>query len=366
MPLKVGVLGAGVISEQYLQNLVTFPDLDVIFVADMDPQRARGQAAKHGVVGAGTVDELLASSAELVVNLTPPTAHLDTALAAVRAGKHVWVEKPLTTDLAGAQRLLTAAADKDVAVGGAPDTFLGAGIQTALRAARTGIAGQLSSAVVAFATAGPQGWHPSPEFLFSDGGGPLLDIGPYYLTALVQFFGPITAVSALGGRAQKERTIGSGERAGTVFPVVVDTTVSALYEFENGAHATASFSFDSGIRRTVLDLTGEKGTLQVPDPNQFGGEVIFHPSNGDEAQILNTEGTQAGRGIGVVDMARSLKRGGEPRANGGLAAHVLEALNSTLEAASTRQRVELKTTAPVIKPLAPQWDPHSASTFESD
>lgn len=357
MSVKVGVLGAGVISDQYLSNLTTFPDLDVVFVADVDPQRAQVQAEKYGVAQAGTVDELLAGTAEIIVNLTPPTAHLDTALAVVGAGKHVWLEKPLTTDLPGARQLLAAADTAGVVVAGAPDTFLGSGIQSAAHALSAGVVGKPSSAHVAFATAGPQGWHPNPEFLFSDGGGPLMDVGPYYLTALVQFLGPLTAVSALGGRAQETRTIGSGDRAGTVFPVVVDTTISALYEFESGAHATASFSFDSGIRRATLDITGELGTLQVADPNRFAGATIFHPSDGTEAQEVPAVGTETTRGIGVVEMARALAAGRKPRAHGELAAHILDALTATLEATRTKQRVALQTTVTEIAPLPADWNP---------
>jgi len=355
--IKVGVLGAGVISNQYLSNLTTFPDLDVIFVADTDWDRARSQANEYGIAGSGTVDDLLTGPAQIIVNLTPPTAHLDTALAAVMAGKHVWLEKPLTTDVAGAQRLLTAAEEAGVVVAGAPDTFLGAGIQTALRALESGIVGPISSALAAFATAGPQGWHPSPEFLFSDGGGPLMDVGPYYLTALVQIFGPIRAVNALGGRAQETRMIGSGQRAGTKFPVVVDTTISALYEFENGAHAAASFSFDSGIRRATLDITGELGTLRVPDPNRFAGEVTFHPSNGESKQLLTPAGTEISRGIGVVEMARAIAGDQTPRANGDLALHVLNALVATLEAVRSKERVSLLTTMQPSSPLPANWDP---------
>src|SRR5690625_2018423 len=364
MAIKVGVMGAGVISNQYLSNLTTFPDLDVIFVADTDVDRARSQANEYGIAGSGTVDDLLTEPAQIIVNLTPPTAHLDTALAAVMAGKHVWLEKPLTTDVAGAQRLLTAAEEAGVVVAGAPDTFLGAGIQTALRAFESGIVGPISSALAAFATAGPQGWHPSPEFLFADGGGPLMDVGPYYLTALVQIFGPITSVTALGGRAQKQRTIGAGERAGTTFPVVVDTTVSALYEFESGAHASASFSFDSGIRRATLDVTGERGTLVVPDPNRFSGEVSFHPSNGEETRVLEVAGTEITRGIGVVEMAQAIGAGRSPRASGRLAGHILEALLATLESTRKNTRIELQSTAPMVSPLPADWNPQLATALK--
>lgn len=358
MTVRVGVLGAGTISEQYLTNLTAFPDLEVTFVADLDGERARAQAERHGVPRWGSDTELLASDVEIVVNLTQPAAHLPTGLAVLEAGKHLWVEKPLALTPDAAAELLAAARRTDRVVAGAPDTFLGAGIQSALRAVAEGRIGRPSSALVAFATAGPQGWHPSPEFLFSPGGGPLLDVGPYYLTALVQMLGSVTEVAALGARSQEFRTIGDGPRAGHRFPVLVDTTVSALLRFASGAHASASFSFDSGVRRAQLDVTGELGTLVVPDPNRFTGEVTIHSNRGAEPVAVPVEGTSTSRGIGVVEMARAIAAGRTPRADGALMAHVVEVMAAILTAVENGGAVAVTSAAPAAAPLPPEWDPH--------
>lgn len=358
MSVRIGVLGAGTISEQYLTNLTTFPDLEVTFVADLDVERARQQAERHGVARWGTDTELLASDVEIVVNLTQPAAHLPTGLAVLAAGKHLWVEKPLALTPAAATELLDAARRADRHVAGAPDTFLGAGLQTALRAVADGRIGRPSSALVAFATAGPQRWHPAPEFLFAPGGGPLLDVGPYYLTALVQMLGSVTHVSARGARSQETRTIGDGPRAGTPFPVLVDTTVSALLTFASGAHASATFSFDSGVRRAQLDVTGELGTIVVPDPNRFTGDVVIHSNQGADPTEIPATGTTTSRGIGVVEMARAIAGGRRPRADGTLMAHVVEVMDATLESVASGGTVAIRSTAPECEPLPPDWDPH--------
>ncbi|MEE6288829.1 Gfo/Idh/MocA family oxidoreductase [Georgenia sp. MJ173] len=358
MSVRVGVLGAGTISEEYLTNLTSFPDLDVTFVADLDVERARAQAERHGVPHWGTGEELLAGDAEIVVNLTQPAFHVSTGQAVLAAGKHLWVEKPLALDPESATALLDAARAAGRRVAGAPDTFLGAGLQTALRAVADGLIGRPSSALVAFATAGPQRWHPAPEFLFSPGGGPLMDLGPYYLTALVQMLGPVTEVTALGASSQQTRTIGDGPRAGLEFPVLVDTTVSAMLRFASGAHAAATFSFDSGVRRAQLDLTGELGTLVAPDPNRFAGDVVIHSNRGDEPVQVPTEGTTTTRGIGVVEMARAIAAGRTPRADGALMAHVVEVMWATLRAIDDGGAVAVTSTAPISPPLPARWDPH--------
>lgn len=366
MSVRIGVLGAGTISEQYLTNLTSFPDLEVTVVADLDVDRARAQAERHGVPHWGTDAELLASDVEIVVNLTQPSAHLPTGLAVLAAGKHLWVEKPLALDPDAATELLDAARRAGRVVAGAPDTFLGAGLQTALRAVAEGRIGRPSSALAAFATAGPQGWHPSPEFLFSPGGGPVLDVGPYYLTALVQMLGSVTQVSAVGARSQEFRTIGDGPRAGTQFPVLVDTTVSALLRFTSGAHASATFSFDSGVRRAQLDVTGELGTIVVPDPNRFTGDVVIHSNRGAEPVQVPTEGTSTSRGIGVVEMARAIAAGRTPRADGALMAHVVEVMSAVLGAADDGGTRAIASTAPLCPPLPPDWDPHEDTGLTLD
>jgi len=240
-PVGVGVIGAGKISEQYLANMTAFPDLAVKFVADLVPERARAVADEYGVAGAGSVTELLESAdVELVVNLTIPVAHAEVASAVIVAGKHVWNEKPFTVDRESGRALLQQADAAGVLVGCAPDTFLGPGLQTAKRMIDRGDIGQPLTASIVFQTPGPHLWHPNPDFLYQPGGGPLLDMAPYYLTALSQVFGPATGVAALGGSASPTRVIGAGPRAGEVFDVKVATYVTAIYDFATGGIAQAS------------------------------------------------------------------------------------------------------------------------------
>src|SRR5690606_2641685 len=214
-PVRVGVIGAGVISTEYLRNLTRFPDLDVRAVGDLDAERARAQADAFGVPRGGGVAEVFDDDAiELVVNLTVPQAHVDVALQAIAAGKHVWNEKPIGLDREGTRKLLDAARASGLRVATAPDTFLGPGIQTARRLVEGGAIGRPLAALTLRQSPGPESWHPSPDFVFQDGAGPLFDLGPYSLTALVQLLGPITQVSAVTSKAREVRTVGSGPRAG--------------------------------------------------------------------------------------------------------------------------------------------------------
>jgi len=228
-PVGVAVIGCGTISDQYLANLTAFPDLRVLCCADLDADRARKQAAAYGVPAAVTVNQALARpDVELVVNLTIPAAHAEVSLAAVAAGKSVWTEKPLALDTAAAARLLADADRAGVRVGCAPDTVLGAGLQTVRRLIADGAIGEPQVALALMQNPGPDQWHPAPEFLFQRGAGPLFDIGPYYLSALATIFGPAAQVAAVGRRARERRVIGAGPRAGTAFDVEVFTHVSAL------------------------------------------------------------------------------------------------------------------------------------------
>ncbi len=363
-PVGIGVIGAGVISDQYLTNLTTFPDVAVRFVADIDLDRARAQAEKYGVAGSGSVDELLADdSVEIVVNLTIPAAHAEVAHKALDAGKHVWNEKPLTTDRASATELLAHADRAGLRVACAPDTVLGAGIQTALRAVREGVIGTPLSATTMMLSPGPESWHPNPAFLFARGGGPLLDMGPYYLTTLVSAFGSIASVAATGSTAFPTRTIGSGPLAGTEFPVEVPTHVGALLRFaEGGASAQSTFSFQSALaRQGFVEITGTDGVLVLPDPNQFEGDTIVWRRGSEEPETLPAVGATAGRGLGVLDLARAIRTGGTERASGALAAHVLDVMLSIAEAADTDRFVDVASRAPQPDPLPADWDP-AAST----
>ncbi|MFE2917681.1 Gfo/Idh/MocA family protein [Kitasatospora indigofera] len=360
-PMGVAVVGCGTISDQYLTNLTAFPDLRVVFCADLDKERARAQAERYGVPAWGGVDEALARpDVELVVNLTVPAAHAEVGHAAVAAGKHVWNEKPLATDSAAARGLLDAADAAGLRVGCAPDTFLGAGLQSALRLIRDGAIGTPLTALSLMQTPGPESWHPSPEFLFQPGGGPLFDMGPYYLTALVNVFGPVRRVSAVGGRSKARRVIGSGPRAGTEFDVTVPTHVSALLEFEGGGSATAVFSFESPqLRLGFVEVTGLDATLVLPDPNHFDGPSRVE--DGGPGREAPHSGATDGRGMGVLDMARSIRAGEAHRASGELALHVvevMEAIDGSVEAAGP---VEVTSRFPMPAALPEGWDPRTGS-----
>lgn len=356
----VGVIGAGVISDQYLENLTSFPDLDVRFVADIDLERARTQAEKYGVPHSGSVSDLLADEGvEIVVNLTIPKVHVEVALQALEAGKHVWSEKPFALDRTSGQTLLDAAHAKNLRVATAPDTFLGAGIQSARRLVESGAIGTPLTALTLMQSPGPESWHPNPDFLFQEGAGPLFDIGPYYLTALVQLFGPVKRVSAAASRAKTSRVIGSGPREGQSFEVTVPTHVSALYEFESGQTAQAIFSFDSKLGRTLFEVAGAEGTVVVPDPNTFEGDLIVHGADG--VDTLPSTGTTTTRGTGVVELARAIRAGVPERASGEQAFHVLDVMVATIEAGTSGSPVDVASTVEVAPALPEEWDPREAT-----
>ncbi len=358
MPVGVGLVGAGNISTQYLTHLRTYPDVRVVALGDLDEARAAAQAKAFGVPASGGPDAVLDHpDVDLVVNLTIPAAHGEVSTLAVRAGKHVWSEKPLGLDRASARALLDEAAARGLQVGCAPDTVLGPGLQAALRSLADGAVGRPLAGLAIMQNPGPDAWHPSPEFFFSAGGGPVLDMGPYYLTALVLAFGPVTSVVAAGGRARDLRTVMAGPRAGAEFPVTVPTTVNVLLRHASGPSSVALFSFDSGLARTgVLEFQGASGTIVAPDPNRFGGTVTTHVGGvvADEVELPDA-GT--GRGIGVVDMARSLAAGAPPRASGELAYHVLDIMFAITESIDSGDPVEVTSVPPVPEPLPSGWNP---------
>jgi predicted dehydrogenase len=355
----VGIIGAGVISEQYLTNLTTFPDVAVRFIADLDLDRASAAAAKFGVAASGTVAELLArDDIEIVVNLTIPKVHVEVALQALAAGKHVWSEKPFALDRASGQSLLDEAHRLGLRVATAPDTFLGAGLQTGLAAIRSGEIGSPLAAFASMQGPGPEGWHPNPEFLFQVGAGPLFDMGPYYLTALVQALGPVRRVTALAAQSRATRTIGSGPRAGTDFAVEVPTHVQGLIEFEGGGSAQVTFSFDSSlVRYGVVEIVGSGGTIVLPDPNMFDGDSSIWPTGAADATAVEAVGPSQGRGLGILDLARSIRAGVPERASGELAYHVLDIMVSIAESAEIGSTVDVVSTTAIPDPIPAGWDP---------
>lgn len=355
----VGVIGAGVISNTYLENMTSFPDLRVLFVADLDQDRARAQAEAYGVPGHGTVEELLAiDDIEIVVNLTIPAVHVEVDQRIIGAGKSVWSEKPLALDRTAARKLLEAARAAGVRVACAPDTMLGAGIQTALRAIARGDIGEPLTATTMFHVPGPELWHPHPDFLFAKGAGPLLDMGPYYVTTLVHAFGPVERVTAVSSRSHGERTIGSGPRMGERFPVEVPTHHAALISFESGQSAQTTFSFQNALARNgMVEISGTEGTLVLPDPNTFEGASTLWRFGKDAPTTLPATGNHYGRGSGVVDLARALRGGPAETASGELAAHVLDTLLAIADAAEQGESITVASSVSKPKPLPEVWDP---------
>lgn len=368
----IGIIGVGVISDTYLENLSAFPDVEVLIVGDLLVDRAQAQAEKYGVPAFGSAEDVLAHpGVGLVINLTIPAVHVEVSRAAIAAGKHVWTEKPLGLDREGAAELLREADAAGLRVGSAPDTLLGPGFQAARRAIEDGVIGRPLFAQTAFQTQGPDLWHPSPAFLFAKGAGPLLDMGPYYFSALVSLLGPVDRIAAVGSKAREEREIHAGPNAGTTFPVEVPSTIQIVTAFEQGAQAQSLLSFDSALERHgIVEIHGTEGTIVIPDPNQFAGRIAYVKPLGvirdgmsfeQEWIEIEHEDVKIGRGLGALDMVRAIAEGRPHVASGELGYHVLDILLSAQESAATGQTVVVESTvAPV--PLLPEgFDPFAAT-----
>ncbi|MGP9537306.1 Gfo/Idh/MocA family protein [Brachybacterium sp. AOP43-C2-M15] len=343
--MKLGMIGCGVISRQYLASLPSLPDVQLVAVADLD--RARAEAAADGLAGVRvlTVDELIADpEVDTVLNLTIPAAHAEVDLRAIAAGKNVYSEKPFAVTTEEGAQVLAAAAEAGVLVGSAPDTVLGTGTQTARAAIDDGVIGSPIAAMATMVCPGHERWHPQPDFYYVPGGGPLLDMGPYYIHALVTLLGPVSAVIGAGSRLRGERTIGSGPREGETIPVSTDTHVTGVLVHDSGVLSTLVMSFDAvATSAHPIEIHGTGGTLAVPDPNHFDGDVEVHRLGGEGWETLPVTGGHpgGGRGIGLQDMA---VRGADLRASGELGQHVLEVMNSVLESAHSGVRVEIAST----------------------
>ena len=367
-PFGVGIIGTGVISQTYLENLTSFPDVAVVAVGDLIPERARAKAEEFGIGAWGTAADVLANpDVDLVVNLTIPAVHVEVSRAAVEAGKHVWTEKPIGLDRESTRELLALAAQKGVRIGSAPDTLLGPGFQTAKRAIADGVIGTPLFVQTIFQTQGPDAWHPEPAFLFADGAGPLLDMGPYYFSALVSLLGPIEAVAARGSRPQLERTIRTGPRAGETFPVQVPSTVQVLTSFAGGQHGTHLLSFDSALERAgIVEIHGSEGSIVIPDPNMFSGRIAYVKPvgtitdldrGGQEWIEIPEQGTVTGRGLGVLDMARAIAADRPHIATGELGYHVLDVMLSAQDAAASGETVRIESTVAPVPLLEDGFDP---------
>ena len=346
-PLNVGVVGVGVISRQYFEHLPKLPNLRLTAVADLDLNRASAVAAEQGVE-ALSVDDLLADPrVDAVLNLTIPKAHADVALRALAAGKHVYGEKPLALSTAEAAPVLERASALGLRVGSAPDTVLGTGIQTARALLDGGRIGDPVAAAVAWSAPGHELWHPAPAFYYQPGGGPLFDMGPYYLTSLVTFFGPVVRVSGATSRSARERTVATGPLAGSGIPVEVDTHVTAILEHASGVISTVTVSFEVwATRAPKFEVYGTAGTIAVPDPNMFSDTVqVATADDRDFRDVPVSAGyADAGRGYGLADLARAVETGRPERASGAMAFHVLEIMESVVQAGATHSVVELSST----------------------
>jgi predicted dehydrogenase len=365
----IGIIGAGVISDIYLKNLTgVMPNTRVVGVADLLVERAQERAGKYGV-GAFSVDELLAHpEIDIVVNLTIPKAHAPVAQQVVDAGKSVYNEKPLTLNRDEAATLLATAKEKGVLVGCAPDTFLGGGLQTARKLIDEGIIGEPIAATASMITRGHERWHPDPFFYYQPGAGPMLDMGPYYVTALVSLLGPVRRVASSARRSFAERTITSKPKYGEKIPVNVDTHIVATLDFGSNAIATIQTTFDLyDTDHARLIVYGSEGTLRLPDPNTFGGPLQLlkgdakpseHPGEvlaGAKPEWVDVPLTHGyienSRGLGVSDMARALLEGGTPRASGDLANHVLDVMYATIESSAADKHIHLTTTTERPEPM---------------
>jgi len=327
----VGVIGCGAISSAYLAAARKFPVLEIVGLADAIPAAAEARSAEFGLK-ARPVDELLADKAvEMVLNLTVPKAHVEVGLKAIAAGKHVYSEKPLGVTVEEARSLIAAAAAAGLRVGCAPDTFLGGAHQTARACVDEGLIGRPIGGTASFMCPGHERWHPNPGFYYLAGGGPMLDMGPYYITDLVNLLGPVASVTGVTTRLRDERTITSKPLAGTSIPVEVATHVAGVLKFVSGAAISITMSFDVPKHKHVpIELYGETGSLIVPDPNFFGGAIEFAGA-GEDWREIPTRHTYADgnyRSLGLADMARAIRAERPHRANGDLAFHVLEAMEA--------------------------------------
>lgn len=361
--LGIGIIGAGNISTAYMKLAPMFRGIEMRAVADISPDAARARAVEFGL-RALSVDELLAADdIDIVVNLTIPTAHYQVSKSILEAGKHVYSEKPFVLTLTEGQELDQIAADKGLRIGSAPDTFLGGSHQLARHLIDEGTVGNITSGTCFVQSPGMEMWHPNPDFFFQPGGGPVLDLGPYYISNMVQLLGPVCRVGATSGMASPTRTITSQPRRGEVIPVDTPTTIHAMLEFVSGAQITYISSWDVWHHRhNNIELYGRKGTLYIPDPNFFSGELRMtrydspatlgaawdHPFMRD-----NDNGRANYRASGLADMAQAITQDRPHRCNSTFALHVVDVMTSILKSGESGQFVKITTTCERPAPLGP-------------
>lgn len=343
--MKVGIIGCGNISKIYLENAAVFHNYTIEAVSDLVLERAQERAKEYGIPKAYTTEELLNDpEIELVINLTIPAAHADIACQALNKGKHVYGEKPLAVELADGERILALSHDKGLYVGNAPDTSLGAGIQTVRKLLDEGAIGEPLSATAFMMGAGHENWHPDPAFYYKHGGGPMFDMGPYYLTALIHLLGPAARVTGSARISRPERTITSQPKYGEKIAVEVPTQINSVIDFENGTVVSMIMSFDVQSHQLPhIEIYGTEGTISVPDPNTFGGPVYLKKKNQQQWEEVPLIDGYAGnsRGLGVAEMVAAIQEQKKSRVEGALAYHVLEMMHGVYQSSNEQKHVIL-------------------------
>ena len=356
-PLRVGMVGCGKISDAYFKGCRPYPHrIRFHACADLDLGRARAKACEHGVPRACTTGELLLDpEIDIILNLTVPKVHAKINLMALRAGKHVYCEKPFAMDCAEGRHVLAEAKRRKLKVGCAPDTVLGGGIQTCRKLIDAGAIGKAVAAISTFICHGHESWHPDPEFYYQAGGA-MYDMAPYGLTSLVTMLGPAKRVMASAKACFATRTITSAPKRGEKIKVRVPTHETGIVEFVQGTTATVTMSYDLWAHhQPVLEIYGSEGSLDCPDPNGFGGEVgLWTPKSGDWKKIPLTHNAEVGRGFGLAEMADAILHGRSPRASGEIGLHVLEIMQAFHQSSKTGRAIVLKTSCKRPAPLKPR------------
>ena len=357
--MNVGMVGVGCISGIYLHNFAeTFKEVRLVAVCDLIRERAEKAQAEYGVPKLyDTMEELFADpEIDIVLNLTRPYQHFNVSKAALLAGKHVYSEKPLGITIEEGEELVSLAQSKGLMIGGAPDTFMGAGIQTCRRLLDSGKFGAVLGGRFAMCAHGMETWHPDPDFFYQPGGGPLFDMGPYYVTAMVNLLGAAKRVVGYAHVSYPVRKITSQPHYGEEITVNTPTHIESLITLESGVDVSLVTSFDIySSRQKNIEIYTEKGTLYVPDPNNFGGDVVFfNGETGEEEHYPLAFGySENSRLLGLADMAKSLETGRQGRTTWKQTLHVLEIMDSVLRSARTGQPVELKSTYERTAPMDP-------------
>lgn len=362
--LGIGVLGCGNISAAYMRLAPLFRGIEMRACADLNADVATGRATEFGLRAETPEGLLAADDIDIIVNLTVPAAHFSVSMQVLEAGKHVYSEKPFVLSLAEGQALAAIANQKGLRVGSAPDTFMGGAHQLARHLIDQGRLGKISSGTCFVQSPGMEMWHPNPDFFFQVGGGPILDLGPYYISNLVQLLGPVARVTAMSSSAQAERTITSQPRSGEKIKVETPTTIHAILQFHSGAQVTYCASWDVWQHgHSPMELYGAEGTLHVPDPNFFGGEVRMtrkaaFTSAGvewDHPFARANDGVQANyRAAGLADMALAITEGRPHRCSMEFSLHVVDVMTSILQSGETGQVLDLTTTCERPEALSPE------------